>query len=91
MELRQSRDRRFTVTIVEPGMFESGMTEQTPLTKLLSVSRREIAGRIVSAALAGRKSIRPPLWFALVTWGVCLMGRDFRYRLFAHAKPGKRP
>jgi hypothetical protein len=72
-------------------MFESGMTEQTPLTKLLSVSRREIAGRIVSAALAGRQSIRPPLWFALVTWGVCLMGRDFRYRLFAHAKPGKRP
>ena len=90
MELRQSRDRRFTVTIVEPGMFESGMTQQTPLTRLLSVSRREVAGRIISGTLAARKSIRPPLWFALLTWGVCLMGRDARYRLFARAKAGNR-
>jgi NAD(P)-dependent dehydrogenase (short-subunit alcohol dehydrogenase family) len=90
MELRQSGDRRFTVTIVEPGMFESEMTRPTPLTRLLFVSRRQVADHIVSGAFAGRKSIRPPLWFALLTWGVCLSGRDFRYRLFSRVKPGEK-
>ena len=71
-------------------MFESAMTAQTPLTKLLFVSRRKVASDIVSGTLAGRKSLRPPLWFALVTWGVCLAGRDFRYRLFARVKPGEK-
>ena len=87
MELRRGGGRRFTVTVVEPGMFASGMTRPTPLTRLLFASRRDVASRIVSAALAGRRVIRPPVWFALLTWGVCLMGRDFRYRLFARAKP----
>jgi NAD(P)-dependent dehydrogenase (short-subunit alcohol dehydrogenase family) len=86
MELRQSRDPRFAVTIVEPGMFESDMTQQTALTKLLFVSRRDVARRIVGGVLAGRRSIRPPAWFALLTWGVCLAGRGFRYRLFARVK-----
>ena len=87
MELRRGRGRRYTVTIVEPGMFASGMTRPTPLNRLLFASRRDVASRIVSGALAGRGVIRPPLWFALLTWGVCLMGRNFRYRLFARAKP----
>ena len=91
MELRHSGDRQFTVTIVEPGIFESGMTRDTPLTKLLVVSRRDVARRIVSAALAGKQTIRPPTWFALLTWGVCLAGRSFRYRLFARAKPTEDP
>ena len=86
MELRQSGNRRFTVTIVEPGIFESGMSRQTPLTKFLFASRRDVAQRIVSGALAGKRAIRPPVWFALLTWVVCLAGRDFRYRLFARAK-----
>lgn len=86
MELRRYADRRFTVTIVEPGMFESGMTQRTPLARLLFASRRKVAERVVSGALAGRRAIRPPGWFALLTWGVCLAGRDFRYRLFAHAR-----
>ena len=71
-------------------MFESEMTRKTPLTKFLLVSRRNVAGEIVSGALAGRKSIRPPLWFALLTWGVCLAGRDVRYRLFAHVKASEK-
>ena len=88
MELRQRGNRRFTVTIVEPGLFASGMTRPTPLTRLLFASRRQVASRIVSGALAGRKAIRPPFAFALLTWAACLMGRNFRYRLFARAKPG---
>lgn len=86
MELRQSGDRRFTVTIVEPGIFESGMSRQTPLTRFLFVSRREVARRIVAGALAGKRSMRPPGWFAVLTWAVCIAGRDFRYRLFSRAK-----
>jgi NAD(P)-dependent dehydrogenase (short-subunit alcohol dehydrogenase family) len=88
MELRRGEDRRCSVTVVEPGMFASGMTRTTPLTRLLFASRREVASRIVAGALAGRRVIRPPLWFALLTWGICLMGRNFRYRLLARAKPG---
>ena len=88
MELRQHGGRRFTVTIVEPGLFASGMTRPTALTRLLFASRRQVASRIVSGALAGRKTIRPPFAFALLTWAACLMGRDFRYRLLARAKPG---
>jgi len=87
MELRQSGKRRFTVTIVEPGIFESGMLQYTALTRFLSVSRRDVAQRIVSAALAGKRALRPPVWFALLTWAVCLAGRDFRYRLFSRVKP----
>ena len=87
MELRQRKNRRFTVTIVEPGIFASGMTQQTPLTRALFASRQKVAARILSGALAGRRTIRAPRWFALLTWMVCLLGRDFRYRIFARAKP----
>jgi short-subunit dehydrogenase len=87
MELRQSGKRRFTVTLVEPGIFESGMLRRKGLTRFLSVPRRDVAQRIVSAALAGKRALRPPVWFALLTWAVCLAGRDFRYRLFTRVKP----
>lgn len=87
MELRQRGTRRFTVTVVEPGMFASGMTRDTPLTRALFASRRKVAGRILSGALAGRATIRPPRWFALLTWAICLLGRDYRYRLLSRAKP----
>jgi short-subunit dehydrogenase len=87
MELRQSGNRRFTVTIVEPGLFESEMSRHTALTRFLFASRRDVASRIVSGALAGERAIRPPVWFALLTWAVCLAGRDFRYHLFTRAKP----
>jgi len=90
MELRQSSDPRFAVIVVEPGMFESDMTQRTTLTKLLFVSRRDVARRIISGVLAGRRSIRPPAWFALLTWGVCLAGRGFRYRLFARVKASRK-
>jgi 3-oxoacyl-[acyl-carrier protein] reductase len=88
MELRRGAGRQCSVTVVEPGMFASGMTRTTPLTRLLFASRRDVASRIVTGALAGKRVIRPPSWFALLTWGICLMGRNFRYRLLAHAKPG---
>jgi NAD(P)-dependent dehydrogenase (short-subunit alcohol dehydrogenase family) len=93
MELRlhQPKERKFTVTIVEPGMFESDMAPRTALTKLLLVSRRGVAANIISSTLAGKKSIRPPFWFALLTWAVCLAGRDVRYRLFAGVKAGGKP
>jgi NAD(P)-dependent dehydrogenase (short-subunit alcohol dehydrogenase family) len=87
MELRQRENRRFTVTVVEPGIFASGMTRQTPLTRMLFVSRQKVAARILSGALAGRAAIRPPRWFALLTWALCLIGRKNRYRIFASAKP----
>jgi NAD(P)-dependent dehydrogenase (short-subunit alcohol dehydrogenase family) len=87
MELRQRGNRRFTVTVVEPGIFASGMTRRTPLTRALFVSRRKVAARILSGALAGRPAIRPPWSFALLTWGICLVGRGARYRLLASAKP----
>jgi NAD(P)-dependent dehydrogenase (short-subunit alcohol dehydrogenase family) len=87
MELRQRGNERFTVTVVEPGIFASGMTRPTPLTRALFASRREVAARILSGALAGRRAIRPPRWFALLTWGICLIGRDYRYRFLASAKP----
>ena len=86
MERRRSGSRSLSVTIVEPGMFESGMTRATSLTQWLFVSRREVASRIVAGALAGRATMRPPLWFAILTWCVCIAGRNLRYRLFARAK-----
>jgi short-subunit dehydrogenase len=87
MELRQRGNRRFTVTVVEPGIFASRMTRQTPLTRMLFVSRQKVAARILAGALAGRPAIRPPRWFALLTWAICLIGRNNRYRIFASAKP----
>jgi short-subunit dehydrogenase len=87
MELRQRGNRRFTVTVVEPGIFASEMSRPTPLTRVLFVSRQKVAAQILSGAVAGRSAIRPPRWFALLTWVLCLMGREFRYRIFARAKP----
>jgi NAD(P)-dependent dehydrogenase (short-subunit alcohol dehydrogenase family) len=87
MELRQLGDRQITVTVVEPGLFASDMTRQTALTRYLFASRRKVARRILAGTLAGKRSIRPPMWFALLTWGACLMGRDLRYRLLAGARP----
>jgi NAD(P)-dependent dehydrogenase (short-subunit alcohol dehydrogenase family) len=87
MELRQRGGRRFAVTVVEPGIFASEMSQPTSLTRLLFASRQMVADRILSGVLAGRSAIRPPWWFALLTWATCLVGRDFRYRIFTRAKP----
>ena len=85
----QRAGRRVTVTVVEPGLFASGMTRPAGSARWLQVSRREVARAIVEGALAGRRSIRPPAWFALLTWGVLLGGRRLRARLFARVKSGK--
>ena len=87
MEARGASRRRFTVTIVEPGMFASGMTRASGLGRFLLAPRSRVAAAIVSGALAGRRSIRPPYWFALLTWGVCLAGRDVRYKILSRARP----
>jgi short-subunit dehydrogenase len=87
MELRLAGEQDPDLTIVEPGMFASGMTEAVGLSRFLVISRREIACRIVSGSWAGKKSIRPPFWFAILTWVLCAMGRNFRYLLFSRAKP----
>jgi short-subunit dehydrogenase len=87
MEARGASRRRFTVTIVEPGMFASGMTKPTGVGRFLMAPRSRVAATIVSGALAGRSAIRPPFWFALLTWAVCLAGRDFRFRILARARP----
>jgi len=85
----QRAGRRVTVTVVEPGLFASGMTRPAGSARWLQASRREVARAIVEGALAGRRSIRPPAWFALLTWGVLLGGRRLRARLFARVKSGK--
>jgi NAD(P)-dependent dehydrogenase (short-subunit alcohol dehydrogenase family) len=88
MELRLAKNSRFAVAIVEPGMFESGMTRRAGLGRFLFAPRRRIAGSIVQGVLAGRRTMRPPLWFALLTWAVCLGGRELRLRVLGRAKAG---
>ena len=85
MELHLAGKRECKVMVVEPGMFESGMMTRKGPGKVLFTSRRQLAIRILSGAQQGRKVLRYPFWFALLTWTVCLGGRGLRYRLFARA------
>jgi hypothetical protein len=68
-------------------MFPSDMMRQTPLTRMLFASRSRVAHRIVVGALAGRAVLRPPRWFALLTWALCAIGRGGRARFLARMKP----
>lgn len=81
MELHVSGNRESNVMIVEPGIFESGMMEKKGLEKLLFASRQKLAERIISGALKGKKVLRYPFWFALLTWILCLGGRSLRCHL----------
>ena len=83
MELHLAGKQQCKVMVVEPGMFASGMMEQKGASRLLFASRRELATRILSGAQQGKKVLRYPFWFALLTWTICLGGRSLRYRLFA--------
>lgn len=91
LDLGRRPGMRPVVTVVEPGLFESGMSEPGPGRRLLFAPRRRIAARIIDTTAAGRRSLRPPVWFALLTWAVCLSGRRIRQRLFARAKTGVAP
>ena len=82
MELHHAGKRELKVMVVEPGMFDSGMMERKGVSRILFTSRRELAIRILSGAKQGRKVLRYPFWFALLTWTVCLGGRGLRNRLF---------
>ena len=86
MELRHAGLSRISVTTVEPGLFESGMTRRAGIARFLFVSRRKVASAIVDGALAGKRILRPPFWFALLTWTICLAGREWRLRLLGRAK-----
>ncbi|MCS6785899.1 MAG: SDR family NAD(P)-dependent oxidoreductase [Thiobacillaceae bacterium] len=83
MELTSRR-----VLIVEPGLFASGMVGSRGLQGWLSVPRRQVAERILQAVVRGRRSLRPPLWFAWLTWGLCLGGRALRARVLTAARGG---
>jgi NAD(P)-dependent dehydrogenase (short-subunit alcohol dehydrogenase family) len=90
MDLQRTAPGRFGITVVEPGLFASGMTRAGGPMRWLLAPRRRVAAAILDGAAAGRRSIRSPAWFAAVTWGVCLAGRAFRARLFARVKPEDR-
>jgi short-subunit dehydrogenase len=85
MELNLAGKSESRIMVVEPGMFASGMMEQRGISRFLFASRRELAIRILSGAQRGKKVLRYPSWFALLTWTVCLGGRGLRSRLFARA------
>lgn len=90
MELCRARRTRIKVLIVEPGIFESGMSRRAGIARFLFVPRREVASSIVQGALAGKRTMRPPYWFALLTWATCLAGRELRLRLLVRAKSSGR-
>lgn len=85
MELHSMRRKDCNILIVEPGIFESGMMQKTASSKFLFASRRKLAEKIISGALSGRKTLRYPYWFALLTWTICLAGRNFQNYFFARA------
>lgn len=87
LDLARRPGVRPTITLVEPGLFRSAMTEGGGLRALLAIPRRRLAASIVDAVAAGRSTLRPPLWFAVLTWGLCLAGRRLRVRLLTRAKP----
>jgi hypothetical protein len=64
------------------------MSRQSGLAGLLFSPRRTVARRILAGALRGRRTLRPPFWFALLTWAVCLGGRDLRRWLFSRFNRG---
>lgn len=84
MELYNSGQQNCNVMIVEPGIFESGMMRETAISKFFFTSRNELATQIIFGALTGKKVLRYPFWFALLTWTMCLGGRSFRNHLFAN-------
>gem|GEM_PF-419479 len=86
MELQLAGNHDCNIMIVEPGIFESGMMKKKSASKFLFASRQDLAARIISGALTGKKVLRYPFWFALLTWTVCLGGRRLRNRLFARSK-----
>jgi NAD(P)-dependent dehydrogenase (short-subunit alcohol dehydrogenase family) len=86
MELGRTGSSPVSIAIVEPGMFESGMTRRAGVARFLFVSRRQVASRVVQGTLAGKRTMRPPFWFAVLTWAICLLGRKLRVRLLGGAR-----
>lgn len=86
LEMEQIRQGKGGMLIVEPGLFTSGMVRAGGLQGRLSMPRLQVAERILEAATRGRRSLRPPLWFAWLTWGLCLAGRRLRARVLTRAR-----
>lgn len=91
LELPRQGEGAATITVVEPGLFESDMARPHPGRAFLFAPRRTIARRILEGALAGRPVVRPPFWFAVLTWTLCLAGRRTRARVLSRAKSGAKP
>lgn len=86
MELNLQKKPLCKVLIVEPGIFISGMVEKRGIGRLLAISRQDLAAHIIASATSGRRVLRFPIWFALLTWAICMAGRGVRLRLFSHIK-----
>lgn len=91
LELPRHDEGAATITVVEPGLFESDMARPHPGRAFLFAPRRTVARRILDGALAGKPVVRPPSWFALLTWTLCLAGRRTRARVLSRAKSGANP
>ncbi|MBI3154325.1 MAG: SDR family NAD(P)-dependent oxidoreductase [Burkholderiales bacterium] len=91
MDLQRRAPGVFGVTVVEPGLFASGMVQSGGAVRGLLAPRRRVAAAILDGAAAGRRAIRPPWWFAALTWGVLLGGRRLRAYLFGRVKPPAPP
>lgn len=91
MDLARRSGIRPTVTLVEPGLFRSAMTAGGGPRAWFVVPRRRLAARIVDAVASGRRTLRAPGWFAMLTFGLCLAGRGLRLGLLTRAKSGPTP
>ena len=85
MELYATGNKKCNIMIVEPGIFASGMMKETASSKFLFASRYKLAEKIISGALSGKRVLRYPYWFAILTWTICLGGRNFQNYFFARA------
>lgn len=85
MELYSMGNKNLNIMIVEPGIFESGMMKKSASSRFLFASRYKLSEKIISGALSGKKVLRYPFWFALLTWTICLGGRNFQNMFFASA------
>ena len=86
MELNLQEKPSCSILIVEPGIFSSGMVEKRGLSHLFSISRQDLAAHIIASASNGKRVLRFPIWFAWLTWAVCMGGRSVRLRLFSRVK-----
>lgn len=88
LEMELARQRAAPrLTVVEPGLFASGMSGTGRLHALLATPRRSLARQVLDAAARGRASLCSPWWFAAATALARLAGRGARARVFSRVGP----